>query len=161
MKFKFIDLFAGIGGFHQALSNLGGECVFASEIDEYAKRVYENNYGVKVQGDITKVALETIPNAELLVAGFPCQSFSKAGNQNGFEDKTKGTLFFFVKKILKHFNEKDIPIKFVLLENVRNLVSHNGGNTWRIIIETLEEIGYHIHNYPTIMNPTDLSTQVP
>jgi len=161
MNFTYIDLFAGIGGFHQALSNIGGQCVFASEIDSFAKDVYENNYHMKVAGDITRIPLETIPQADLLCAGFPCQSFSKAGYQNGFEDKTKGTLFFYVKKILKYFYENGKPIKYVLLENVRNLVSHNGGNTWRVIIDTLEELGYHVHNYPTIMSPTDLDPQVP
>jgi DNA (cytosine-5)-methyltransferase 1 len=97
----------------------------------------------------------------LLAGGFHCQSFSKAGYQNGFEDETKGTLFFYIKRILKYFYDNDKPIKYFLLENVRNLVSHNGGNTWRVIIETLEELGYYVHKYPTIMSPTDLDPQVP
>jgi DNA (cytosine-5)-methyltransferase 1 len=130
-------------------------------MDPFAKKVYETNYGINVAGDITKIDLKNIPYADLLAAGFPCQSFSKAGNQNGFEDKTKGTLFFHVKNILNHFYDMDRPIKYVLLENVRNLVSHNGGNTWRVIIDTLEELGYHVHNYPTIMSPTDLDPQIP
>ena len=93
-KFKFIDLFCGIGGFHQALSDLGGECVFASDIDKHCQDVYERNYGLRPVGDITKVDAADIPEFDVLCGGFPCQSFSLAGKQLGFDDPTRGVLFF-------------------------------------------------------------------
>lgn len=161
MEFTFMDLFSGIGGFHQALSDLGGKCVFASEINDFAARVYENNYKIKVDRDITKINIDDVPYAEVLAAGFPCQSFSKAGFQNGFKDNTKGTLFFNIKEILKHFVDKNKPIKYILLENVRNLASHDGGKTWDIIRETLRGLGYNIHDYPLVMGPTDLEEPIP
>lgn len=161
MTFKFIDLFSGIGGFHLALSNLGGKCVFASEIDKFAIQVYENNFNMKVDGDITKIDLAKIPYADLLAAGFPCQSFSKAGFQNGFKDKTKGTLFFNIKEILSHFVSLGRPIKYILLENVKNLTTHNKGDTWLTILTTLRDLGYLVHDYPTIMSPTDLDKPIP
>ena len=111
--FQFIDLFAGIGGFHQAMTNLGGECVLASEIDEYAIQTYKANYGIDSGHDITKISNEEIPYHDVLCAGFPCQAFSKAGKRMGFADETKGTLFFQITRIL----ESSKP-KFILLENV-------------------------------------------
>lgn len=96
-KFKFIDLFAGIGGFHQALTNLGGECVFASEIDISAIETYKENYGIDANINIRDVKVEDIPAHDVLCAGFPCQAFSKAGHQKGFEDEARGTLFFEIK----------------------------------------------------------------
>ena len=92
--FRFIDLFCGIGGFHQALSDLGGICVYASDIDADCRKTYEANYGIKPDGDITKVKEEDIPEHDVLCGGFPCQAFSKAGKRLGFADETKGTLFF-------------------------------------------------------------------
>ena len=126
-KFTFIDLFAGIGGFHLAMEELGGKCVFASEIDPDAITTYEQNIGMTPAGDITKIAATDIPPHDVLCAGFPCQPFSKAGKQEGFEDETKGTLFFDIERILLHHHTK-----YIILENVRNLVSHDNGNTFTL-----------------------------
>ena len=150
-NFKFIDLFAGIGGFHQALSNLGCKCVLASEIDEWAIKSYKENYGIDAANDVTKIKSEDIPEFDVLCGGFPCQAFSKAGSQKGFKDETKGTLFFEIARIL----EARKP-KFILLENVRNLVSHDKGNTWRVIRTTLEDLGYVLADNPIIMSPHQL-----
>lgn len=147
-KFTFIDLFCGIGGFHQAMESLGGECVFASDIDADCRKTYENNYGIKPQGDITKIEAKDIPAHDVLCAGFPCQSFSKAGNRRGFEDETKGTLFFDVCRILDFHKPK-----YALLENVRNLASHDHGNTWKVIHDSLEKIGYNMLPEPVIFSP--------
>lgn len=150
-KFTFIDLFAGIGGFHQALSLLGGKCVFASEIDDAAIATYKTNFNMDVQYDITKLRVEDIPPHDVLSAGFPCQPFSKAGDQLGFLDKTKGTLFFEIERILRYHKPK-----YILLENVRNLVSHNGGDTWNTIKTILTDIGYIIPSEPIIISPHQL-----
>lgn len=123
-KFKFIDLFCGIGGFHQAMADLGGECVYASDIDTDCRKTYERNYGIKPDGDITKVEAKDIPAHDVLCGGFPCQAFSKAGKRLGFEDPTKGTLFFDIMRIANYHHPK-----YMLLENVRNLASHDEGNT--------------------------------
>lgn len=147
-SFKFIDLFCGIGGFHQALESLGGECVFASDIDADCRKTYENNYRIKPEGDITKIEAKDIPAHDVLCAGFPCQSFSKAGNRLGFKDETKGTLFFDVCRILDFHKPK-----YALLENVRNLASHNHGNTWKVIHDSLEELGYNLLSEPVIFSP--------
>lgn len=147
-KFRFIDLFAGIGGFHQAMSELGGECVFACDIDESCRRTYQRNYGLEPAGDITGVDEEDIPRHDVLCAGFPCQAFSKAGNRLGFADRTKGTLFFDVVRILKHHQPP-----YALLENVRNLASHDGGDTWRVIHESLDGVGYNVIPEPIIFSP--------
>lgn len=147
---KFIDLFAGIGGFHLAMNSLKeieSECVFASEIDTDASRVYEENFQMSVAGDITKIPESEIPNHDILFAGFPCQSFSKAGNQKGLDD-TRGTLFFDIARILKSANPK-----MFVLENVRNLVSHDSGNTWQVIKKTLIGLGYRISEVPIILSP--------
>ena len=130
--FKFIDLFCGIGGFHQAMADLGGECVYASDIDADCRKTYERNYGIKPDGDITKVDAADIPVHDVLCGGFPCQAFSKAGKRLGFADPTKGTLFFDIMRIAKYHNPK-----YMLLENVRNLASHDGGNTWRVIHDSI------------------------
>ena len=139
-NFTYIDLFAGIGGFHQAASMLGGKCVFASEIDTFAQEAYLENYGIKPHGDITKIELHEIPEHDVLFAGFPCQPFSIIGNLKGFED-TRGTLFFEIARILK--GKK--PSAFIL-ENVKQLSSHNNGKTLDRILETLEVIGYEVHH---------------
>ena len=146
-KFQFIDLFCGIGGFHQALTQLGGECVFASDIDKECQKTYFENYGLMPVGDITKVDEKTIPNFDVLCGGFPCQSFSKAGNRKGIED-ARGTLFFDILRIAKHHRPK-----FMLLENVRNLAGHDNGRTWKIIHENLIEIGYSVSESPIIFSP--------
>ncbi len=137
-KFTFIDLFAGIGGFHIAAKSLGGKCIFASEIDAQAKKAYEANYGIKVSGDITKIKAQDIPDHDMLYAGFPCQPFSIIGNRLGFED-IRGTLFFEIIIILK----KKTPPSFIL-ENVKQLATHNKKQTINKIIESLESLGYKV-----------------
>lgn len=147
-KFKFIDLFAGIGGTRLAFESAGGECVFSSEINPFACQTYEANHGDNPKGDITKINESDIPDHDILVAGFPCQPFSIAGvskkkslnREHGFKDKTQGTLFFDIARIL---NAKK-PQAF-LLENVKNLVSHDGGKTFETILDVLEEEGYHVY----------------
>ena len=147
-KFKFIDLFAGIGGMRTAFEKAGGHCVFTSEWDKYPAKIYEDNFGDKPAGDITKIDAKDIPAHDILVAGFPCQPFSIAGvskkkslgRAHGFEDKTQGTLFFDVARIIHHHRPK-----MFLLENVKNLKSHDNGNTLRVILETLEQdLGYKV-----------------
>lgn len=135
-EFKFIDLFAGIGGFHQSLEGHGGRCVFASEWEKHAANVYELNYGIKPHGDITQINEEDIPQHDVLCAGFPCQAFSISGKQLGFKD-TRGTLFFDVARIIKFHQPK-----VVLLENVKNFVRHDKGNTLEVVLNTLKELGY-------------------
>ena len=147
-SFKFIDLFCGIGGFHQAMKSLGGECVFASDIDEDCRKTYEVNYGITPVGDITKIEAADIPPHDVLCGGFPCQAFSKAGNRLGFDDPTKGTLFFDICRILKYHHPK-----YVLLENVRNLASHDHGKTWNVIHDKLEGLGYNLLTEPVIFSP--------
>ena len=149
-EFTFIDLFAGIGGIRMGFEAVGGQCVFTSEWDEYARKTYLANFGEQhpVAGDITEIPEEEIPDHDVLLAGFPCQPFSIAGvskknslgRPHGFECTTQGTLFFDVARIIA----KKRPRAF-LLENVKNLVSHNKGHTFRVILETLEqELGYHV-----------------
>lgn len=138
-KYKIISLFAGIGGFETGIqnSNLDVEVVFASEIDKYAQISYKSNFKSNhLFGDITKIDETSIPNHDILVAGFPCQAFSIAGRRNGFED-SRGTLFFDVARILKAKSPK-----YILLENVKNLVSHDDGKTMGVILNTLNELGY-------------------
>lgn len=147
-KFKFIDLFAGIGGIRLAYQNLGGKCVFTSEWNDFAKRTYEANFGEVPFGDITKIPESSIPDHDLLLAGFPCQPFSIAGvskknalgKNHGFLDETQGTLFFDIARIIAHKKPKAF-----MLENVKNLVSHDKGNTFNVIKNTLTELGYSIH----------------
>jgi DNA (cytosine-5)-methyltransferase 1 len=139
-KFRFIDLFAGIGGIRLAFESVGGKCVFSSEFDEDACKTYEANFGEHPSGDITKINAKDIPDFDILLGGFPCQAFSIIGKQEGFENETCGTLFFDVERILK---EKRPPA--FMLENVRNLKAHDKGNTFKIIEEHLEALGYHVH----------------
>jgi DNA (cytosine-5)-methyltransferase 1 len=145
-KFKFIDLFAGIGGMRLAFQDreVGGGCVFTSEWDKDAQQTYLNNYGELPFGDITKVRKEEIPDHDVLVAGFPCQAFSIAGRRGGFSD-TRGTLFFDVAETL----QVKRPAAF-LLENVRGLVNHDKGRTFKTILETLGEIGYFVPEPETV-----------
>lgn len=149
--FRFIDLFAGIGGLRRGFEDLGGQCVFTSEWDKYSQQTYLANFACdhEVVGDITKVSVETIPPHDLLLAGFPCQPFSIAGvskknalnRPHGFADETQGTLFFNVAQIIRHHR----PRAF-LLENVKNLVNHDKGRTFEIIHRTLTaELGYQVH----------------
>jgi DNA (cytosine-5)-methyltransferase 1 len=143
---KFIDLFCGIGGFHQALTNMNGECVFACDIDEDCRKSYEKNYGFKPEGDITKVDVEKIPTFDVLCAGFPCQPFSKAGFQKGFND-ARGNLFFNICKIVEFHKPK-----YLILENVRNLGSHDNGNTLKVIRNSIKDIGYYTYDEPVSLN---------
>ena len=149
-KFKFIDLFSGIGGFHQAMEQLGGTCVFASEIDPYCIKTYYNNYGVNADHNVREVEAWDIPAHDVLCAGFPCQAFSKAGYQKGMSD-TRGTLFFEIERILRYHKTK-----YIVLENVRNLVSHDNGNTWKTIHSHLKSIGYRLTPIPIIISPHQL-----
>lgn len=137
-KFSFIDLFAGIGGIRLPFTELGGKCVFSSEWDKAAKKTYTSNFGEVPFGDITKIKSENIPSHDVLLAGFPCQAFSIIGKMKGFAD-TRGTMFFEVARILKHHHPRAI-----LLENVKQLVSHNKGQTFKTILETLSELGYFV-----------------
>lgn len=154
--FKFIDLFAGIGGFHLALSSLGGECVFASEIDEKARETYRRNHGVNPYGDIRAITAadrsdnlikSLIPDHDILAAGFPCQPFSLAGvsarnalgQSHGLLDETQGTLFYDIARIAKIKRPKAL-----LLENVSNIVRHDGGKTFKILKWVINELGYSL-----------------
>jgi DNA (cytosine-5)-methyltransferase 1 len=149
--FRFIDLFAGIGGIRTAFENIGGRCVFTSEWDAYAQKTYAENHrdGHPIHGDITQVRAEDVPDHDVLLAGFPCQPFSIAGvskknalgRAHGFHDETQGTLFFDICRII----EAKQPRAF-LLENVKNLLSHDKGRTFDVIRRALtEDLGYHIH----------------
>jgi DNA (cytosine-5)-methyltransferase 1 len=135
---RYIDLFAGIGGFHQAMNAFGAECVFASEWDKDCQAIYQANYGIQPVGDITKIAAEDIPEHEVLCAGFPCQAFSISGKQLGFQD-TRGTLFFDVARIAKHHQPK-----LLLLENVKNFARHDEGRTLQTVESVLQELGYTV-----------------
>lgn len=139
-SFRFIDLFAGIGGIRLGFEHVGGHCVFSSEFDEDACTTYEANFGEHPSGDITKIDAKDIPDFDILLGGFPCQAFSIIGKKEGFANETCGTLFFDIERILK---EKRPPA--FMLENVRNLTAHDGGNTFRTIKEHLEALGYHVH----------------
>lgn len=135
---KYIDLFAGIGGFHQAMKHFEGKCVFASEWDRNCQKIYEQNYGIKPFGDITKISENDIPDHDLICAGFPCQAFSISGKKLGFND-TRGTLFFEIARIAKYHQPK-----LIFLENVKNLVTHDHSKTLTVIKETLKELNYDV-----------------
>ena len=150
MTFKFVDLFAGIGGFHAALGALGGECVYASEWDKDAARIYERNWNLKPDGDITLAANDEVMNVpahDVLVGGFPCQPFSKSGKQMGMEE-TRGTLFWNIAKII----EARKPT-LVLLENVRNIAGPRHMHEWEVIIKTLRDLGYRVSDQPMVVSP--------
>lgn len=159
-RFDYIDLFAGIGGMHLAFSGAGGRCVYSSEWDKYCQIQYRQNFGITPEGDITKVDAADIPDHDILVAGFPCQPFSIAGvskknslgRATGFLDKTQGTLFFDVARII----EEKRPKAF-MLENVKNLRSHDHGNTWKVIEETLESLDYEV--FSNVLNGDGLVPQ--
>jgi DNA (cytosine-5)-methyltransferase 1 len=136
---KFIDLFAGLGGFHLALRKLGHECVFACELDDSLRQSYLKNFGIMPEGDIRVVKIDDIPDHEILCAGFPCQPFSKAGEQEGFGCPKWGDLFDYVLSVLEHHRPS-----YALLENVPNLLYHNNGKTWKYILLKLDSLSYHI-----------------
>lgn len=138
--FTFIDLFAGLGGFHQALTRLGGKCVFASELRSDLRTLYEINYpGTPILGDITQ-HISDVPAHDVLCGGFPCQPFSQAGKRQGFNDeKDRGNLFTYICDIIAIHHPK-----YVFLENVSNLRGHDGGNTWTVISEKLDNLGYYV-----------------
>lgn len=145
--FKFIDLFCGIGGFHLAAAQNGGECVFACDIDSNARKAYQANFSIEPKGDITQISEYEIPDHDMLCAGFPCQPFSIIGNRLGFDD-IRGTLFFDIVRIIKAKKPK-----FAVLENVKQLATHDKGRTLGIILKTLESIGYTV--YWKILNALD------
>ena len=138
-KLRFIDLFAGIGGIRLGLERAGGKCVFSSEWDADAAKTYEAYFGDKPAGDINKIQNSDVPDHDILAGGFPCQAFSIIGGMKGFGD-TRGTLFFEIERILRAKRPKAF-----LLENVRNLVSHDKGQTFKVILEHLKLLGYHVH----------------
>ena len=146
-QYKFIDLFAGIGGMHIAFESAGAKCVYSNQWNKFSQQTYFANFGIQPEGDITQVNAKDIPDHEILVAGFPCQPFSIAGvskknsmgRATGFEDKTQGTLFFDVCRILKEKRPKAF-----MLENVKNLCSHKRGHTFKVIVESLTELNYQI-----------------
>ncbi len=146
-KFRFIDLFAGIGGIRQAFEQHGGQCVFSSEWDSWCRKTYFENFGEMPFGDINKIEPNEVPDHDILTAGFPCQPFSIAGvskknslgREHGFKDKTQGTLFFKIAEILEAKRSSAF-----MLENVKNLRSHDKGNTFKVIEGTLKELGYHV-----------------
>lgn len=143
----FIDLFAGLGGFRIALESLGAKCVYSNEWDKFAKEVYYDNFGDIPDDDITKVDERLIPDHDILCAGFPCQSFSISGKQNGFDDD-RGNLFFDIIRIIKHKKTK-----IIFMENVKNLVSHNNGRTLLTIKNEIQKFGYSF--YYKVLNATD------
>ena len=147
-NFRFIDLFAGIGGIRLGFESVGGHCVFSSEFDEDACKTYEANFGEHPAGDITKIDEKSIPDFDILLGGFPCQAFSIIGKKEGFANETCGTLFFDIERILR---EKHPPA--FMLENVRNLTAHDGGKTFKIIKSHLENLGYHV--YAKVLNALD------
>ncbi len=151
-KFRFIDLFAGIGGFHQAMRFLGGECVMAAEINQACVNTYKANFKTRdgqIRGDVNKIDPDSIDSFDVLCAGFPCQPFSKAGFQKGFSDETRGNLFYAIMHILDKHNE----CKFVILENVRNLADKT--ENWEIIKSELEKRDFIITKTPIILSPSD------
>ena len=149
-SFKFIDLFAGIGGFHIALEQMGGECVFASEIDKNAIQVYKDNFNMDSNHNMFEIDPKDIPKHDVLCAGFPCQPFSNAGNKLGFSD-TRGTLFFEIERVLKYHQTK-----YIILENVKGLINHDNGNTYKTIINHLTNLGYILPQNPIVLSPHNL-----
>ena len=146
---KYIDLFCGIGGFRLALDSFDAECVFSSEIDKSACKVYQNNYNVTPRGDIRAIGECDVPPHDILCAGFPCQAFSISGKQRGFNDE-RGSLFFEIVRIARHHKPK-----LLLLENVANFARHDAGKTLGIVLENLKKIGYDV--YYQILNASDYS----
>lgn len=149
-KLKFIGLFCGIGGFNLGLNKF--ECVYACDNDPKCQFVYEQNFGIKPEGDINKIDIKKIPSFDILCAGFPCQPFSKAGLKKGFND-VRGDLFFAICNIIQLHRPK-----YVILENVKNLVSNDNGNTWKTILENLEKLDYNTYQVPLVLNVLHFNT---
>lgn len=147
-SFRFIDLFAGIGGIRLGFESAGGHCVFSSEFDKDACKTYEANFGEYPSGDITKIEAKEIPDFDILLGGFPCQAFSIIGKKEGFENETCGTLFFEIERILREKKPKAF-----MLENVKNLTAHDKGKTFKIILRHLEALGYNV--YAKVLNALD------
>lgn len=145
--YTFIDLFAGLGGFRLALESVGAKCVYSNEWDKHAQEVYNMNFGEFPDGDITKVDEKSVPNHDILCAGFPCQAFSISGKQRGFED-SRGTLFFDVARIVKEKKPK-----IVFMENVKNFATHDDGHTLEVVKATMEELGYSFNQ--KVLNADD------
>ena len=149
--YTFIDLFAGLGGFHLALQQLGCKCVFASELKEDLRKLYQLNFPELdekyLKGDITMVDVNDIPSHDILCGGFPCQPFSQAGKRLGFQDEGRGDLFFKICEIIQHHRPR-----YIFLENVSNLKGHDNGDTWRVIKRELERLGYYVPE-PEILSP--------
>ena len=149
--YTFIDLFAGLGGFHLALQQLGCKCVFASELKEDLRKLYQLNFPELdekyLKGDITMVDVNDIPSHDILCGGFPCQPFSQAGKRLGFQDEGRGDLFFKICEIIQHHRPR-----YIFLENVSNLKGHDNGDTWRVIKRELEKLGYYVPE-PEILSP--------
>ena len=139
-KLRFIDLFAGIGGFRLAAERLGLKCVFSSEKDEFAAQTYMDNFGDRPSGDINDISVSDIPHFNILFAGFPCQPFSYAGRNEGFKDQERGTLFYSIAEII-HYHKPEM----FLLENVKGLKSHDKGRTLKVILKHLDSLGYKVY----------------
>lgn len=147
-SFRFIDLFAGIGGIRLGFESVGGKCVFSSEFDENACKTYKANFGEHPFGDITTIETKDIPDFDILLGGFPCQAFSVIGKKEGFENETCGTLFFEIERILKEKRPKAF-----MLENVKNLTAHDNGKTFKVITSHLKALGYSV--YAKVLNALD------
>lgn len=156
-QLNFIDLFAGIGGFHIAMKSIHphAKCVYACEIDKICNDLYKNNFKISPEYDIRQADIENIPSFEVLFAGFPCQPFSKGGKQMGFKDQTRGTLFFNILQIIEFHRPN-----YILLENVANIVSHDQGNTYQVIKKSLTDLGYLMPSQPLIISPVDFGYPV-
>lgn len=155
--FKYIDLFAGIGGFHFAMKKYApkSQCVMASEINNEAANTYSRNFKMKVDGDIKEIKPEKLGKYDVVCGGFPCQPFSKGGFQKGFKDP-RGTLFQEIVRLISYQKNLEDRPKILILENVRNLISHDGGDTWRTIRKCLEDAGYNMVKKPIVIGPKDV-----
>ena len=149
-KLKFIDLFCGIGGFHLGLNNF--ECVYACDIDPKCRFIYEQNFGIKPEGDIKKIDIKKIPMFDILCAGFPCQPFSKAGFKKGLND-VRGNSFFDICNIIDIHKPK-----YIILENVKSLVSNNKGSAWETILDNLDKLDYYTYQTPLVLNVLHFNT---
>jgi DNA (cytosine-5)-methyltransferase 1 len=143
---RFVDICCGIGGFHQALARLGATCVLACDTDAHCRATYLENYGIEPVGDVAAIDLAALPEFDVLCAGFPCQPFAKCGAQQGYAD-ARGQVFFRVCDLAR----ARMPA-YMIMENVRNLASHDGGNTWRVIRAAIDDIGYYTYDEPLILN---------